>query len=80
MKVFDNVSSTPTVIYASSLVFAIEIVQSFLSYSCANPQQVRLVSWTFPGIGKFKLNTDGSSRGNSGQAGYGGVLREERGH
>lgn len=42
--VFDNVSSTPTVIYASSLAFASEIVQSVLSFSFANPTQVRLVS------------------------------------
>jgi len=31
------------------------------------------------GAGKFKLNTDGSSRGNPGKAGYGGVIRDDCG-
>lgn len=32
-----------------------------------------------PGTGKLKLNTDGRSRGNPGKAGFGGVIRDDRG-
>lgn len=69
----------PAEISISSSVFASKICHSFLSISCINGP-VRLVSWNFPGTGKLKLNTDGSSRGNPGPAGYGGVFREERGY
>lgn len=63
-----------------SHIFANDIVCSFQSISCASSRPVRLVSWAFPGIGKLKLNPDGSTKGNPGSAGFGGVLREERGH
>lgn len=41
---------------------------------------MRLVSWTYPGIGKLKLNKDGSREGNPYPAGFGGVFTEERGY
>lgn len=35
--------------------------------------------WSCPIAGKLKLNTNGSSKGDLGQAGYGGLLRDEAG-
>ncbi|CAA7030918.1 unnamed protein product [Microthlaspi erraticum] len=39
----------------------------------------RLVHWVRPSAGWVKVNTDGASRGNSGLASAGGVLRDELG-
>jgi ribonuclease HI len=38
------------------------------------------VKWVPPALGWVKLNTDGSSLGNPGQAGGGGVIRDHVGH
>ena len=37
---------------------------------------LNLVKWDRPGIGWMKLNTDGSSLGNPGSVGGGGVIRD----
>lgn len=42
-------------------------------------QRISLVRWSLPPHSKFKLNTDGASRGNPGVAGGGGVLRDHNG-
>ena len=39
-----------------------------------------LVRWVPPSEGAIKLNVDGSSRGNPGRAGCGGLLRDENGN
>ncbi|KAG7576302.1 Ribonuclease H domain [Arabidopsis thaliana x Arabidopsis arenosa] len=48
--------------------------------SLSGPRVARLVSWKKPGDGWVKLNTDGASRGNPGQATAGGVIRDGDGH
>ena len=40
---------------------------------------VHFVMWAPPQLGHLKLNVDGASRGNPGQAGGGGLLRDHRG-
>ena len=42
-------------------------------------QVLNMVKWDRPGIGWMKLNTDGSSLGNPGSAGGGGVIRDWHG-
>ena len=37
-------------------------------------------SWAAPPPGVFKLNFDGTSRGNPGKAGFGGLVRDHEGH
>ncbi|KAG7556617.1 Ribonuclease H-like superfamily [Arabidopsis suecica] len=39
----------------------------------------RMIGWTKPSIGWYKLNTDGASHGNPGLATAGGVLRDSEG-
>lgn len=39
----------------------------------------RWVRWLWPQIGAVKLNVDGSSKGNPGMAGFGGVIRGDQG-
>ncbi|KAH7840967.1 hypothetical protein Vadar_023977 [Vaccinium darrowii] len=37
------------------------------------------VGWKAPSEGRFKLNTDGASKGNPGKAGVGGLIRDHKG-
>ncbi|CAA7021138.1 unnamed protein product [Microthlaspi erraticum] len=43
------------------------------------PRVKRQIRWTHPTQGWVKLNTDGVSRGNPGEASVGGVIRDNRG-
>lgn len=47
--------------------------------SSHGPRVERMIGWTAPLHGWIKLNTDGASHGNPGQATAGGVLRDENG-
>ncbi|KAG2717585.1 hypothetical protein I3760_03G182300 [Carya illinoinensis] len=44
-----------------------------------SPKSVKLIAWRPPNRGRIKLNVDGSSCGNPGPAGGGGILRDYRG-
>lgn len=79
-KVFDDINPDPDIIYRQCLVFSAENANTFIDNFQLSTCQAKLIAWKFPGTGKLKLNTDGSSRGNPGPAGFGGVFREERGH
>ena len=39
-----------------------------------------MIRWQWPNEGVFKLNVDGSSFGNPGEAGFGGLVRGADGH
>jgi len=43
-------------------------------------REERLIVWSPPRVGWFKLNTDGASRGNPGLAAAGGVVRDGDGN
>ncbi|XP_041009412.1 uncharacterized protein LOC121253465 [Juglans microcarpa x Juglans regia] len=45
-----------------------------------NRKFLKLVAWQKPAQGWFKLKTNGSSLGNPGSSGVGGIIRNERGH
>ncbi|KAF7814237.1 putative ribonuclease H protein At1g65750 family [Senna tora] len=51
----------------------------FMSEDQAKSKDSFLVSWVKPSNGMIKLNTDGSSLGNPGPAGFGGIFRNEDG-
>ncbi|KAF7820661.1 ribonuclease H [Senna tora] len=40
---------------------------------------IRLVKWKAPAPGTFKINVDGSSRGNPSKSGVGGLIRDSNG-
>ncbi|KAF5444598.1 hypothetical protein F2P56_033719 [Juglans regia] len=42
-------------------------------------QQINYIAWSKPAQGRVKLNTDGSSLGNPGESGAGGVIRDMHG-
>lgn len=44
-----------------------------------NVLPLRLVRWMWPQTENVKLNVDGTSRGNPGKAGFGGLLRGDDG-
>ncbi|GAA0159743.1 hypothetical protein LIER_16451 [Lithospermum erythrorhizon] len=44
-----------------------------------SPSLPRVVKWTKPPDGHFKLNTDGASKGNPGESGCGGILKDKEG-
>lgn len=56
-----------------------EIQEAFQNPLHPNYSEPRLINWSAPFAGKLKLNTDGSSKGDPGQSGYGGLLRDEAG-
>ena len=43
-------------------------------------KKIQVLRWLKPGLGRLKLNLDGSSLGNPGPAGGGGVLRDSSGN
>lgn len=47
--------------------------ETFSEKENASPQ-VRMVGWKLPPQGSIKINIDGSSKGNPGLAGFGGLL------
>jgi ribonuclease HI len=64
---------------ANTISFASEFYYLIGSYSKVKLKSPILVKWTPPPLGWFKLNTDGSSLGNPGLAGGGGVIRNHLG-
>ncbi|KAL0359388.1 UNVERIFIED_CONTAM: hypothetical protein Sangu_0788200 [Sesamum angustifolium] len=43
-------------------------------------KKITIVRWRKPNNQGFKLNTDGASKGSTGLAGAGGIIRDDRGH
>ncbi|CAL5437935.1 unnamed protein product [Camellia sinensis] len=56
-----------------------EIDEAFESPLYPHPPLSGLIQWCCPTAGKPKLNADGYSKGDPGQAGYGELLRDETG-
>ncbi|MQL75764.1 hypothetical protein Taro_008140 [Colocasia esculenta] len=55
------------------------ILHSFGFHPFAPPKQLKLVRW-IPPIALFSLNVDGASKGNPGQCGGGGCIRDTHGN
>jgi ribonuclease HI len=64
---------------ATTISFASEFYYLIGSYSKVKLKSPIPVKWTLPPLGWFKLNTDGSSLGNPGLAGGGGIIRNPLG-
>uniref|UniRef100_A0A2N9H5A8 CCHC-type domain-containing protein n=1 Tax=Fagus sylvatica TaxID=28930 RepID=A0A2N9H5A8_FAGSY len=64
---------------ANTISFASEFYYLIGSYSKVKLKSPIPIKWTLPPLGWFKLNTDGSSLGNPGLAGGGGVIRNHLG-
>lgn len=64
----------PSIPWQSSWNKLINIVEH-----CKQQYKIVLVSWNKPGLGTYKLNTDGSALQNSGKIGGGGILRDHQG-
>ena len=75
-----NPSHRPPDLLHNSISLAFE----FFYFSAANPtpapKKAIHFKWECPPSSWFKLNTDGSSIGNPGRAGGGGVLRDSNGN
>ena len=59
-----------------------QVAEDISSTSQSHTQLVavqKLNCWKYPPLGSFMLNTDGSSLGNSGAAGFGAILRSDVG-
>jgi hypothetical protein len=64
---------------ATTISFALEFFYIIGSYSKVKIMVPIPIKWSPPPLGWFKLNTDGSSLGNPGMAGGGGVIRNHFG-
>ncbi|KAL0317837.1 UNVERIFIED_CONTAM: hypothetical protein Sangu_2198000 [Sesamum angustifolium] len=52
-----------------------------LKFQRSEPEKkITIVRWRKPNNQGFKLNTDGASKGSTGLAGAGGIIRDDRGH
>jgi hypothetical protein len=59
------------------------VIDLFFSLPKKDPHvqfHIKFFSWTPPPLGSTKLNSDGSARGNSGQASAGGLIRDSSGN
>src|SRR4051812_36205873 len=58
---------------------SIAAIQFFNLPYCDKRQNYKTVVWKKPSPLIFKLNVDGASKGNPGEAGSGGIMRNHRG-
>lgn len=77
LMVFENVSQPIQASLKNIWTYAHEIEEAFSSPLHPNSTTSTSINWCFPIAGTLKLNTDGCSKGDPGQAGYGGLLRDE---
>ncbi|XP_028055196.1 uncharacterized protein LOC114259389 [Camellia sinensis] len=77
--VFDNFSNSTQNSLKSIWDYVHEIEEAFQSLLHPHYSVPRLIKWCLPPAGKLKLNTDGCSKGDPGQARYGGLLQDETG-
>lgn len=77
--VFRNKGPNPHLVYS---IFQQVTEFYFCAYPSRTPkrQVLREIRWERPPRGWVKLNTDGSSLGNPGTAGGGGLVRDDSGH
>ena len=61
------------------LVEATEFAYIGLNANQTSTRRQIAISWQFPPLTWFKLNSDGSSLGNPGKAGGGGLIRNDKG-
>ncbi|GMP90230.1 hypothetical protein CsSME_00041449 [Camellia sinensis var. sinensis] len=77
--VFENVNHPIQVNLKSIWNYASEIKEAVSSPLHPNSTASESIYWRFSVPGTLKLNVDGCSKGNPGQAGYGGLLQDETG-
>ncbi|XP_028069082.1 uncharacterized protein LOC114271680 [Camellia sinensis] len=58
---------------------AMETQEAFQAILHPNFKYPKLMLWSCPMAGQLKLNTDGCSKGDPRQSGFGGLLRDEKG-
>ena len=61
------------------IVAEVDILDNDASNTSLVGTTARWISWVWPLPGYVKLNVDGSSRGNPGLAGFGGLIRSDNG-
>lgn len=79
LMVFENVSHPIQASLKSIWTYAHEMEEAFTSPLHPNSTTPTIINWCSPIASTLKLNTDGCSKGDPGQAGYGGLLRDEAG-
>lgn len=78
LVIFQNQSTRPN-IHLKIIQRAQEFIHYGLKPSVETRQVLKPIRWERPNKGWVKLNTDGSSSGNLGPAGCGGILRDKNG-
>ncbi|KAL7265055.1 hypothetical protein ACSBR1_002914 [Camellia fascicularis] len=78
-KVFDNVELHWYQSILLSCKYASAIKKAFRSFALHPSHYDVVINWCPPFVSKLKMNTDGSTKGDPGEGGFGGLIRDERG-
>ncbi|KAL7165459.1 hypothetical protein ACSBR2_041193 [Camellia fascicularis] len=78
-KVFENVELHWYQSIMLSSKYAYDIKEAFKPSNLHPTICDVVINWCPPCVGRLKLNTDGSTKGDPGEGGFGGLIRDEKG-
>ncbi|CAL5424318.1 unnamed protein product [Camellia sinensis] len=78
-EVFEHHTQHTSLVTTQIFQHAKQIQEAFLNPLHSTYSEPKLTHWLAPIAGNPKLNSDGCSKGDPGQSGYGGLLRDETG-
>ena len=76
----ENTPFSPDNIFKRIQSLSMKFYSNFPPKTACPTSNLLSIGWKPPPLGFYKLNTDGSAKGNPGMAGAGGLIRDYRGN